>query len=68
MFKVYFGNYNERKLLKSFDSFKEAQEYVYKLINGEYGDISYYIRIWENEEWTTYDYGSHHTFFYIKRG
>ena len=40
MFKVYFGNYNERKLLKSFDSFKEAQEYVYKLINGEYGDIS----------------------------
>ena len=49
-------------------TFQETQEYVYKLINGEYGDISYYIRIWENEEWTTYDYGSHHTFFYIKRG
>lgn len=68
MFKVYFGNHNNRKLLKKFDNFKDAESYVFKLINGEYGDISYYVRTWSDEYWTTYDYGSHTTFFYIKRG
>lgn len=68
MFKVYFGSYEDRKLLKEFDDFDMAEKYIFKFINDEFNNISYYINIWGFDEngWRTYDFGSHTIFFYIK--
>lgn len=53
-------------MLKEFDSFSEAEKYIYKFINDEFKNISYYIRVWNYNSWYYYDYGSHTNFFYIR--